>query len=118
MLEGKVVLIAGVGEGLGRETAEVAYRKGAQVVLGARRFEVVEQVADSLDGTRQRALPVRLDVTDQQACADFAAAAVEAYGKVDVLVNLAAFDSVFGGVEGADWDGWRQMIEVNLFGSM
>ncbi len=118
MLEGKVVLVAGVGEGLGRETAEVAFREGARVVLGARRFEVVEQVADSLDGTRQRALPVRLDVTDQQACADFAAAAVEAYGQVDVLVNLAAFDSVFGGVEGADWDGWRQMIEVNLFGSL
>jgi NAD(P)-dependent dehydrogenase (short-subunit alcohol dehydrogenase family) len=118
MLHGKVVLIAGVGEGLGREVAEVAFREGGRVVLGARTLKTVEEIADSLDGTRERALPVRLDVIDRQSCADFTAAAAEAYGQVDVLVNLAALDNVFGGVEGSNWDDWHKMIEVNLFGSL
>jgi NAD(P)-dependent dehydrogenase (short-subunit alcohol dehydrogenase family) len=118
MLEGKVVLVAGVGKGLGREIVEAAFREGARVVLGARTFEIVEDVANQLDQTRERTLPVRLDISDREACAGFAAAAVEAYGQVDVLVNLAALDTVFGGVEGANWDDWHKMIEVNLFGSL
>jgi NAD(P)-dependent dehydrogenase (short-subunit alcohol dehydrogenase family) len=118
MLEGKTVLIAGVGKGLGREIAEVAVREGARVVLGARTESVIEEEANNLDPSGERALPQRLDVTDRQSCADFAAAAVEKFGAVDVLVNLAALDTVFGGVQGADWDQWHKMFEVNVFGSL
>jgi NAD(P)-dependent dehydrogenase (short-subunit alcohol dehydrogenase family) len=118
MLEGKTVLIAGVGKGLGSEIAEVAVREGANVVLGARTVAVLEEEAQKLDPSGERALPCRLDVTDRQSCADFAAAAVAKFGPIDSLVNLAALDTVFGGVEGANWDDWHKMIEVNLFGSL
>jgi NAD(P)-dependent dehydrogenase (short-subunit alcohol dehydrogenase family) len=118
MLEGKTVLIAGVGKGLGSEVADVAFREGAKVVLGARTESVVEEIADELDPTRERALPIPLDVTDRENCAGFAAAAAERYGQVDVVVCLAALDYVFGGVEGANWDDWHKMMEVNLFGTL
>ena len=57
-------------------------------------------------------------MTDRQSCTDFVEAAVEKFGPVDVLVNLAALDNVFGGVQGADWDDWHKMFEVNVFGSL
>ena len=118
LLEGKTVLIAGAGKGLGREIAEVAVREGARVLLGARTQSVIEEEATNLDPSGERALPQRLDVTDPQSCADFVAAAVAKFGPVDVLINLAALDNVFGGVQGANWDDWHKMFEVNVFGSL
>jgi NAD(P)-dependent dehydrogenase (short-subunit alcohol dehydrogenase family) len=118
MLDGKTVLIAGVGKGLGREIAEAAFREGARVVLGARTLAVIEDEANNLDPSGERAFACQLDVTDRESCSDFAAAAVQKFGRVDVLVNLAALDTVFGGVQDANWDDWHKMFEVNVFGSL
>jgi NAD(P)-dependent dehydrogenase (short-subunit alcohol dehydrogenase family) len=118
MLEGKTVLIAGVGKGLGREVAEVATREGARVVLGARTTSVIEEVAKKLDPFGDQVIAVRLDVSDPESCRDFVAAGVEAFSHVDSLINLAALDTVFGGVADADWAQWHQMFEVNVFGSL
>ncbi len=117
-LEGKNVLISGVGRGLGREVAEVALREGARVALGARSTDVVADIATELDGTGERAVALRLDVSKPDACAQFAAEAAGRLGKVDALINLAALDAVIGGLDGADWDSWHQMFEVNVFGAM
>ncbi len=118
MLEGKTVLIAGVGKGLGSEIAEAAFREGARVVLGARTLAVLEDEANNLDASGERVLACRLDVADPQSCSEFVAAAAQKFGHVDVLVNLAALDNVFGGVQGANWDDWHKMFEVNVFGSL
>jgi NAD(P)-dependent dehydrogenase (short-subunit alcohol dehydrogenase family) len=118
MLEGKTVLIAGVGKGLGREIAEVANREGARVALGARTTAVVDEIAKALDPFGDSAVGFTLDVADRSSCAEFVAAANEHLGDIDVLINLAALDTVFGGVEGANWDDWHKMMEVNLFGSL
>jgi NAD(P)-dependent dehydrogenase (short-subunit alcohol dehydrogenase family) len=118
MLEGKTVLVAGVGKGLGREIVEVAFREGANVALGARTFGVVEDIAKQLDPSGERTLPFRVDVTDRRGCEEIAGATAAKFGGIDVLVNLAALDTVFGGVADADWDDWHKMIEVNLFGTL
>lgn len=118
MLEGKTVLIAGVGKGLGREVAEVAAREGARIVLGARTLAVTEEIARSIDPDGDRSLAAHLDVGDRDACSAFVTAAVDRFGHVDALVNLAALDTVFGGIEDADWDAWHAMFEVNVFGSL
>jgi len=68
MLEGKTVLIAGVGKGLGREIAEAAFREGGRVVLGARTLSVIEDEANNLDPSGERALACQLDVTDRTSC--------------------------------------------------
>ena len=118
MLENKTVLIAGVGKGLGSEIAQAAFREGARLVLGARTQAVLEEEANNLDPSGERALACRLDVTDRESCNDFVAVASQKFGPVDVLVNLAALDNVFGGVQDANWDDWHKMFEVNVFGSL
>src|SRR5579862_6690375 len=118
LFEGKTVVVAGVGRGLGREVAEVAYREGAQVVLGARSDDTVEEVAAALDASGRRVLTHRLDVTDRASCAAFMAGANDRFGPLHALVVVAALDTVFGGIENADWDEWHRTMEVNFFGTL
>jgi NAD(P)-dependent dehydrogenase (short-subunit alcohol dehydrogenase family) len=100
ILEGKSVIVSGVGPGLGREIGAAAVRDGARVMLAAR---VAWQVTD---------------VTDPAHCERLAAATVERFGTIDAVVNNAALDTVFGGLEGADFGVWRKTFEVNVFGSL
>jgi NAD(P)-dependent dehydrogenase (short-subunit alcohol dehydrogenase family) len=58
------------------------------------------------------------DITDAERCAALATMATDRFGRIDALVNCAAFDAVFGGLEDADWDTWRRALEINLFGTM
>lgn len=117
MFEGKTVAIAGAGRGLGREVAEVALREGGRVVLGARSEDVLAELATSLDPTGARVRVQRVDVVDRSSCQAFAEASA-GWGPVHALVDVAALDAVFGGVEDADWDLWHQVLEVNFFGAM
>jgi NAD(P)-dependent dehydrogenase (short-subunit alcohol dehydrogenase family) len=58
------------------------------------------------------------DITDRAHCERLADTAIDRFGQIDALVNCAALDAVFGGLENADWDSWRQALEINLFGTM
>ena len=58
------------------------------------------------------------DITDAKQCAALVDSAVEKFGKLDALVNCAAFDSVFGGVEEANFDEWRQVFDTNVIGTL
>lgn len=118
MMQGKTVAVAGAGRGLGREVAEVTLREGGNVALGARSVDVIEDLAKQLDPSGTRVMTQRLDVTDRQSCAEFITAIATRFGPLDALVDIAALDSVFGGIEGADWDEWHRMLEINFFGAM
>lgn len=118
LLEGKTVVVSGVGPGLGREVAAAALRDGARVVLGARSAGRLAEVAAALDPGGERVAHAVADVRDPAACRALAATAVDRFGGIDGLVNCAALDSVMGGLEGADIDEWHRTFEVNVFGSM
>ncbi|MFL6238476.1 MAG: SDR family oxidoreductase [Actinomycetes bacterium] len=118
LLEGKVVVVAGVGPGLGRDTALAVAREGADVVLSARTTETCEKVADEVRAVGRRAVVVRCDVTDPAACDALAAATVEQLGRLDVLVFNAFREGPHRSVESADLDDWRTTMEVNFFGSL
>lgn len=118
MLQDRTVLVAGVGRGLGREVAEVVVREGGRVALGARSVDVVGEVAKAVDPSGERSIPHHLDVADPESCAGFVADAFGRLGAVHALVNLAALDAVFGGIEDADWRVWHQALEINFFGAM
>jgi NAD(P)-dependent dehydrogenase (short-subunit alcohol dehydrogenase family) len=118
MLEGKVALISGVGPGMGRDIALLFARHGADLVLGARRADGVEAIAAEVEALGRRAVRVRLDITDPASCEDAAAAAVDALGGIDVLVNNAFHDGDFARFEEADLDSWRATMEVNLWGTL
>jgi len=118
LLEGTTMVVSGVGPGLGREIAAIALREGASVMLGARREENLKAAAAELDPSGERVVWRRTDITDPAACTALVDAAVERFGRLDSLVNCAALDTVFGGLEGADFDQWRQTFDTNLLGTL
>lgn len=116
LLPGKTILVSGVGAGLGREVAQAAHDQGANVVLGARTEANLAKAAADLDPGRVAYAPA--DITDPDACARLVALAVERFGALDGVVNVAALDTLFGGVADADFEVWRRTYEVNVVGTL
>src|ERR671939_14229 len=102
LLQDKVAVVAGIGPGLGRETALAMAREGADVVVSARTTETSEEVAEEVRRQGRRALVVPCDVTDPAACESLAAATVEQFGHLDVLVVNAFREGPHRTVEAAD----------------
>ena len=116
-IEGKVVVITGASSGLGQATARLLSAEGAAVVLAARRAERIEALADELNGKGGKALAVATDVTDRQQVKSLVDKAVEAYGRVDVMLNNAGLMPL-APIERLKFDDWNQMIDVNIKGVM
>ncbi|MCH7709277.1 MAG: SDR family oxidoreductase [Myxococcales bacterium] len=117
ILEGKTVVVCGVGQGLGGEIARLCLRDGASVMLAARTEATLEQIAKQLDPDGKRVAWQVTDITDDDQCKALAAASVDRFGGIDALVQVAAYDSLFGTFEEVKADDWRQMMEINLIGS-
>jgi len=116
LLQGKTVIVSGVGDGLGREVAQAAYDQGANVVLGARTEAKLAKAAAEFDAARVAYAPT--DITSESDCLRLVDLAVERFGALDGLVNVAAMDQVFGGVSDADFADWRAVYEVNVVGTL
>ena len=117
-LEGKTVIIGGVGPGLGRETALVAVREGANVVLGARTKANLDAIAAEVDPTGDKVATVVADISKEEDCRKLVDTAIERFGGIDGLVNCAAM-SPMGGLQSAgDFSEWRATFDVNVFGTM
>jgi len=114
-IAGKVVVITGASSGLGEATARLLSAQGAAVVLGARRVDRIEALADELTAAGGKALAVATDVTDAGQVRRLVDAAVQAYGRIDVMINNAGLmpQSL---LERLKVDEWDRMIDVNLKG--
>jgi len=117
ILQGKTVIVSGVGPGLGGAVARCAHRDGANVVIAARNAAKLDALAQQLDPSGQRVAPHAFDITDAEACAGIARFAEERFGGVDALIQVAAFDAVFGNLETTTADDWRKVMEVNVIGT-
>jgi NAD(P)-dependent dehydrogenase (short-subunit alcohol dehydrogenase family) len=118
LLEGKTVIVTGVGAGLGRECAESALREGANVVIAARTKDALGAAAAELDPDGNRVAAQPTDITDSDACATLVGLAMERFGSVDALIQVAAFEYVFGGLRDSDLDDWRKAFETNVLGAL
>src|SRR5206468_8875258 len=118
ILQDKTVLVAGVGAGLGRHVVEAALRDGANVLLAARTEAVLEQTAKEVDPSGKRVAWRRTDISDAADCAALVAHGVERFGKVDALVQVAAYELAFGGLHDTDFDNWRRCFETNVLGTL
>jgi NAD(P)-dependent dehydrogenase (short-subunit alcohol dehydrogenase family) len=108
----QVWLITGSSRGLGRQLAESVLAAGHRVVATARR---PEQIKDLAQVYGDRARTVALDVTDPDAARAAVAAAVDAFGRLDVLVNNAGYADV-AAIEDMPADEFRAQIDANFFG--
>jgi NAD(P)-dependent dehydrogenase (short-subunit alcohol dehydrogenase family) len=118
ILEGKVVVVVGVGPGLGREVARVALRDGAQVMIAARGEEKLRKAAAELDASGERVAWCAADVSDPALCEALFDAAEGRFGGVDAVVQVAALDTVMGSFASTSPDDWRRALDVNVVGTV
>lgn len=116
-LDGQVALVTGAGTGIGREIALRLARDGADVVLTGRSVPQMEQVASQVEAAGRRALVAPMDLRDRPSIDAAARAALEEFGRVDVLVN----NSGVSGPTKALWDvtpqEWDDTFSVNVAGT-
>lgn len=112
MARDKIVLITGASSGIGAGIARELGKAGAKLVLGARRTERLEALANEIGGD---VLTRRLDVTDRADVARFADAARERFGRIDVMINNAGIMplSLMASLKVDEWD---RMVDVNIKG--
>jgi NAD(P)-dependent dehydrogenase (short-subunit alcohol dehydrogenase family) len=118
MFKDKVVIVSGIGAGLGVELARIAAKEGAKVAIGARTQAFLEQSAKEISDAGGEVIWRRTDISENEDCKALAKAAVDKWGRIDALVNNAAKMEPFTSFEEADFEGWRAIANVNLFGSL
>jgi NAD(P)-dependent dehydrogenase (short-subunit alcohol dehydrogenase family) len=118
LLKGKVVIVSGIGPGVGKEVAYACAREGADVVLAARTPSALEEVALGVQKRRQKSICVPTDIAKPDDCRRLVDAAVKQFGRVDVLVNNAFLTHPWGPIETANFEDWKKILDVNLFGSL
>ncbi|MCY1030174.1 SDR family oxidoreductase [Corallococcus sp. BB11-1] len=113
----KVIVITGASSGIGRTTALLLARKGAHVVLAARREEPLEDLAAECEALGVQALVVPTDVADAASVRHLAEEAVRVFGHFNGWVNNAGV-YMLGSLEETPDDAFRQLMETNFFGTV
>jgi NAD(P)-dependent dehydrogenase (short-subunit alcohol dehydrogenase family) len=114
-LDGKVAIVTGASSGLGVAFAQGLAEAGADLVLGARRVERLEETAQLVRDAGRRVVTVQTDVADPDQCQALVDAAMDELGRVDVLVNNAGIGTAAPATREKPEE-FRQVIDVNLNG--
>jgi NAD(P)-dependent dehydrogenase (short-subunit alcohol dehydrogenase family) len=116
MLRGKVVMITGASQGLGRALALACAQEGANLVLNSRNADSLDPVAQEAEGLGVEVLAIPGDVSRSTHVEMLVSAAVERFGRIDVLVNNAGLLGPRVPIEEYPEDEWRKVLEANLTG--
>lgn len=114
-IAGKVIVITGASSGMGAAAARHLAAKGVSVVLAARRADRIDAIVGDITGSGGKAIAVATDVTRLDEMRRLAETTVNAFGRIDVLVNNAGLMPL-SPLERLKVDEWNQMIDVNLRG--
>ena len=114
-IRGKIVVITGASSGLGEAAARLLSAQGAAVVLGARRSDRLQSLADELSGSGGKALAVATDVTHRNQVKRLVDTAAQKFGRVDVMINNAGI-MPRAPLERLTIDDWDRTIDVNIKG--
>src|SRR5579862_1068022 len=111
-----VLAITGASAGIGRATALRLARDGAAVAICARRADRLDEVAASIESAGGSALPMVADVTSDADMTAFVAAAVQRYGRLDVMICNAGF-GIAGTIDNVTPEQMRKLLDVNYLGT-
>ncbi len=114
-LDGVVTLVTGAGRGLGEAICNTLAGAGATIVAADLCLDWAEKVAGELQTKGHKALPVALDVGDEQQISQAIEEALDAFGRLDVLVNNAGVDYTLSAEE-MSFEQWDRVIRTNLRG--
>lgn len=113
----QTVVITGASSGIGRAAALELARRGARLIVAARRIDAIEDTAQRCRELGAEALAVVSDVTVEKDVAHLASRALEVNGAIDVWVNNAGV-TAFGSLEGTPLEEHRRVVETNLWGAV
>jgi NAD(P)-dependent dehydrogenase (short-subunit alcohol dehydrogenase family) len=116
MLEGKVALVTGASQGLGKALALAYAKEGASVVISSRSEGSIRPVAEEIEGSGAEVLGVAADVSESADVQRLVDRVVERFGRIDVLVNNAGLLGPRVTIEEYPEDEWRRVIDANLTG--
>jgi len=114
-LKGKVAIVAGASSGIGRETALELARRGAAVVLGARRLPELEKLVKEITGFGGKALAVKFDTTDEKDHVNLVQRAVQTFGGLHIAFNNAG-TAKMGPLTDLSAADFEELFRVNVLG--
>jgi len=114
MLDGDVAVITGAGTGIGVGTAHVLARAGARVVLAGRREAQIEQVAAAIREEGGQAVAVATDVTKDEDIENLMQAAIDKWGRLDILINNAGGSPIQAPLIDLPREEWDATVALNL----
>ncbi len=116
-LDGKVAVVVGGSSGIGRTLALGLAKAGADVVASARRQELVDTLAGEIESLGRKSLRATCDVADRDSLDKLLKACLDAFGKVDILVNAAGVTKRAPTLDYPESD-WNRIMETNLTGTL
>lgn len=116
-LAGKIAVVVGGSSGIGKELAIGLAQAGADVVSSARRSDLVNALANEIEAFGRRSLRVTCDVSDRGSLEKLLKACLDAFGKVDILVNAAGITKRAPTLDYPEAD-WNRIMETNLTGTL
>jgi NAD(P)-dependent dehydrogenase (short-subunit alcohol dehydrogenase family) len=116
MLKGKVAMITGASQGLGRALALAYAKEGASIVINSRSEESIRPVAEEAESLGAEVLALMADVSKSADVERLVGAATQRFGRIDVLLNNAGLLGPRVAIEEYPEDEWRRVIDANLTG--
>lgn len=115
-LDDKVAVITGGSRGIGRSIAEEFARRGARVVITARKAEELEETAQAIRDEGGEATGIAAHAAKEETINSLVDQVMEKYGRIDILVNNAATNVAFAQLSDLDVSAWDKTLEINLRG--
>tara|TARA_R110002167_G_scaffold33327_14_gene107098 strand:+ start:1129 stop:1902 length:774 start_codon:yes stop_codon:yes gene_type:complete len=113
-LKGKVAIVTGSSKGIGKAIAQGLAENGAKVVVSSRKQDSIDEVVEDFKASGLEAVAIKCHIGDAEERKALIAKTVEKYGRIDILVNNAAINPIYGPLESADEKIFDKIMNVNV----